>query len=475
MPLKHKPPYTKRHCSVCDIEMNISGASFECPKCFARSARSEFIVPTDAYEKLEQRFALFSRRASRLGIEGPTLKVIEQIDIPEVDRLGKETGAIARFVAVAISGASPKLPGYELIAVIRHLRADNAEDAHIVSAVGEHHVPEKYRHTGPVCEHCHVNRQRNDTFLVQHDDARIVQVGRSCLRDYLGHRSIERITALAELMVDALEALDEYEGDWDLDFDFFGGEHKARDWSLVTYLAYVSSVIEHYGWCSRANAQAHGDVESTSEIAWTWMCENYVARRAYTGHHALDLKYPEPTTRDYDRANAARAWASALHDRGDELSDYEHNVNVVARVARVDRKTRGIGASILPVYDRHVAKEADRAKSQWFGNVKREGDKKYKRETYELSVIATITVGLNSRFGSSILHIMRDANGNKAVWTTRATALSVGATYRLKVTIEKHDEYKGEKQTVLTRCEVIEQMNQDAGAASTTEVSAAAA
>lgn len=468
MRLKFIPKYPSRDCESCNVTMHVMGASFECPQCRAYCARREFVIPMDSLPRLEERFQKLARRASRLSVEGPSLVIGERVDIPEVNIRGVETGAIASFLYVKVEGVAPKLPGYELVAVIRHLQGE--EDANLVTTVGEHRIPESFRHTGPICDHCHVKRNRNDTFVVRHDSGKLVQVGRSCLRDYLGHGSIERIATIAELIADALDAMSEFDGDLDIDF-FATGERHVKDWHLVTYLAYVSAVIDRHGWCSRATAMAHEGVDATSDAAWRWMIENYQEMKRSNGHHAVRLQHPEPSERDYARANTARDWAMALHENLETLSDYEHNVNVVARVSRVDRKTRGVGASILVACDRAHAKKAERQASQWFGKVKVQGDKKYKRETYELKVLAAIEVGINSRFGSSTLHILRDTNGNKAVWTTKTT-LEVGTTYKLKVTVDEHSEYKGEKQTVLSRCEVVEKV--EAHAPGETDASVAA-
>lgn len=52
----------------------------------------------------------------------------------------------------------------------------------------------------------------------------------------------------------------------------------------------------------------------------------------------------------------------------------------------------------------------------------------------------------------STLHVMRDECGNCFVWTTAAKNWAVGSTHHIRGTVKEHRTYKGEKQTVLTRC-----------------------
>ena len=75
------------------------------------------------------------------------------------------------------------------------------------------------------------------------------------------------------------------------------------------------------------------------------------------------------------------------------------------------------------------------------------------RDVFELKIEKVI--GLDGYYGHSSMHIMTDANGNTFVWNTATKTLEVGTTYNLKGTIKDHKEYKGVKQTILTRCTIM--------------------
>ena len=75
------------------------------------------------------------------------------------------------------------------------------------------------------------------------------------------------------------------------------------------------------------------------------------------------------------------------------------------------------------------------------------------REVFELTIVKTIT--MDGYYGTSTMHVMKDANENTFIWNTSTKTLEVNKTYRMKGTIKEHKEYRGVKQTVLTRCTIL--------------------
>lgn len=57
--------------------------------------------------------------------------------------------------------------------------------------------------------------------------------------------------------------------------------------------------------------------------------------------------------------------------------------------------------------------------------------------------------------GISYLHTFKDADGHTFIWKTGSSSIEEGSTVTLKGTIKEHSEYKGVKQTVLTRCKAL--------------------
>lgn len=71
--------------------------------------------------------------------------------------------------------------------------------------------------------------------------------------------------------------------------------------------------------------------------------------------------------------------------------------------------------------------------------------------------VLTVTKALtfDGYYGTSTMHIMEDADGNVFVWTTASKSFPEGKIMTLRGTIKDHREYKGTKQTILTRCKEV--------------------
>lgn len=65
-------------------------------------------------------------------------------------------------------------------------------------------------------------------------------------------------------------------------------------------------------------------------------------------------------------------------------------------------------------------------------------------------------VKLNTKYGETNMHIMEDFDENIYVWITNTRNLVEGQLYSIFGTIKAHEIYKGEKRTVLVRCQVEE-------------------
>lgn len=78
------------------------------------------------------------------------------------------------------------------------------------------------------------------------------------------------------------------------------------------------------------------------------------------------------------------------------------------------------------------------------------------RTTFTLTYLfyASYTTHLTYRGETHYIYNFQDANGNKFIWNTTSypdVTFEEGRSYLIKATIKEHSEYKGEKQTVLSR------------------------
>ena len=73
-------------------------------------------------------------------------------------------------------------------------------------------------------------------------------------------------------------------------------------------------------------------------------------------------------------------------------------------------------------------------------------------ERLEITVTVTKALTLDGYYGQSIMHIMEDGDENVYIWTTSSKSIPEGKVVTLRGTVKDHREYRGVKQTILTRC-----------------------
>lgn len=89
----------------------------------------------------------------------------------------------------------------------------------------------------------------------------------------------------------------------------------------------------------------------------------------------------------------------------------------------------------------------DEGTSEWQGIV---------GERIDRTLTVTKAVQVENNFGINIFHVFVDVDGNEYAWSTNAKNLAEGKTYQIRGTIKDLTTYKGNKQTILTRCKVVE-------------------
>lgn len=70
----------------------------------------------------------------------------------------------------------------------------------------------------------------------------------------------------------------------------------------------------------------------------------------------------------------------------------------------------------------------------------------------ERTVYIERAIDLENDYGTSRLFVMKDQDGNTYSWCTKAKSWSEGTFHCIRGTVKEHKSYKGERTTVLTRC-----------------------
>jgi len=421
-------------------------------------------IPEYKFETLKGQIAKLNKRAAKLGV--PAIKcevkgeeMFEEWVTMTVDchtqkgwyPLGhsfpktahfpngiglEKTGRMLRKVIADVEGQTPKFAGWTFAATIQTTTEGNllrtAPDF-------EGKLDTKYRDCTPFCDHCRVNRKRNDTFIVVHDSGEQKQVGRQCIKDFLGHANPESLAKWAELMFSLSETCAGSEEE-DSDCEYGGGSRQPRLISVEIFLNYVAELVLQFGFVSRKQASEK-------------LCTS-------TADSALESMFPRPSKTNVivpsekakELAATAREYVVTRLSDKEELSDFEHNSLVAAKCEGIELRTTGIAAYIIAYYQRETERELERAKrptGEHFGEIK----KRYKGQAFTYMGSGST----DSVYGVVWFHRFTTKEGNTAVWAT-GSALQVeqGKEITLDYSVKEHSEYKGQKQTYITRCKVID-------------------
>lgn len=262
------------------------------------------------------------------------------------------------------------------------------------------------------------------------------QVGRNCLADFFGFDP-HGAASMAEILASAGAFASASEDD----FDGEGGVGRARVYRTIgEYLPFVARQIRIAGWLSKGKAyERDGHTEGATAVQADYQM-NAVEAKARNGERVSEADLPN----EQDRA-VAKKTIDYLAEHFDNapaatLTDYEHNLRVAFLSGVVEGKTSGIIASGINYAAKEQEKKTERVdftNSQYVGEVGKRA----------------IFTGLKCVFpgfgGRPVVFV--DASGNKVSAWNPGFPVEKGATYNVKATPVKQDEYKGIKSTMMNR------------------------
>jgi hypothetical protein len=374
-----------------------------------------FIIPASNQTMVEEQLEKLNKRANKLGLD-PISITWEKAFTDCKDNL---------LVPCNLTGpVSISYDGWEFIATLQHLPTGE----NIIRAITDDcDIPVEYRTAGSDCQHCNSKRYRKDTYVVRRQPAIYKQVGSSCIKDFLGGNSpdniLQRASFIGEL-ISFMKGAGTYNG--------------ARDegvFHIVKFLAHTSACIRDHGWLSKSKAYEDGGTATATRVQ-----DNL---HPPTGKHVVS----QIQTSDWDKAKSATEWAESISDEEAEASDYLHNIRAIARSGMVGYRTCGFAASIISAYERTLQVKPTYQASNYVGIVKA-------RDTFELVLKRHFTY--DSDYGVVHKFLFNDKSGNVIIWSTNTLQnFELNKKYGVKGTVKEHSEYKGVKQTLITRCEIV--------------------
>ena len=394
-----------------------------------------YAIYEDFYSDVEKKLNRIAKKCIKHGND-----FVFEVKGEEIrERYNKEMGMTEyhKFILVEVDGTA-KIDDWECIAVLEIHDVGN-----IIRRINtEIEIPERFKHTENVCEHCNTRRQRNNLYVIHNvktDEWK--QVGGSCLKLYTGGLSMEYVTAY----MDGITELEEVDG-------IVGGHGKAY-FSVEDILSYAVEVIAKTGYF---NAQAN---IPTKYVVATMMCNRLdraidIINEDFSNAR-LNVRFCNSDFHKECTSNLVKEIIGYYANLEDE-SEFVHNIKVMLNEKYILAKNFGFICYLPEGYARHIQKQVEKAKkieSEYFGEV----GKRYKDKDIQ---DVTLITSWETQFGVTGIYKITLTDGSVLTWkTTNGLYLEAGEKFdKITFTVKEHKEYKGEKQTEVTRCKITKAM-----------------
>lgn len=380
----------------------------------------------------EEKIAKFQRK---FGKDSITYTKSEPYFEKKIDNYGSKY--YVKVIDVEVEGHY-QIEGYEFVASLEYI--DEIGKNLVKKAPNTEEIPEIY-YTRTKCDHCEVDRFRKYTILLKNKETgEYIQVGKGCLREFLGV-DIERSAAWFAFWDSIEDYIEEINKSHNNNFDKY--------YNLDDILEQTIAQKNVAGYISKAMVKAWMDKNcdpetdyyptcpftTTASIVWDIITEQ---KDNKTGK----LIQPRYEVTDEIKEEVIKVKEFILNA---ETNDYLHNLKALLELKEISMKEIGLTASMVGYYIRENKKleennKPEIEKSNFVGNV---GDK--------ITITAKPECVFSSDSQYGMVYIYKFMQGKDIfTWKTNKDLQNVELT--ITGTIKAHNEYRGNKQTELTRC-----------------------
>lgn len=337
-----------------------------------------------------------------------------------------------KFILVEVSGTA-KIDNWECIAVLEINNTGN-----IIRRINtEINIPERFKTTPNLCEHCNSKRQRNNLYVIHNTETdEWKQVGGSCLKLYTGGLSLEYVTAY----MDGITELEEHDG--------IVGHGKAY-YHINEILSYAVEVIAKTGYFNAQSALPTKYIVST--LMHNTLEKSIEIINKDFANAKVDMRFDYNDFHKKDTVITIEKIVSYYKNVEDD-SEFIHNIKVMLSEEYVLAKNFGFLCYLPQGYAKHIQKETEKAKrikTEYFGEI----GKRYKDKIIQN---ITLITSWESQWGYIYIYKIILEDNSILTWkTSHGLYLDRNEEFdKISFTVKEHKEYRGEKQTEITRCNV---------------------
>jgi hypothetical protein len=389
---------------------------------------NEILVSRQAWliEKIEK----INKKAKKLGFAPFVLTFANERLITKLHPVSSLVIDSYAVITATIEGETPKIAGWELFSIFENING----------VIFTRTVPGKeltYNPTEIKCEHCGINRRRNKSFYLQNETTKeFKEIGSTCVKDFIGHDPKGFLVMAGFNFEDIMKEANEY-----------SGSERFEGYNLEEYLAMTKAIINVRGWISAAGRDRMYEKGIENVVTTASDVVDQFFARMRPALFPKNFEYIYSNEQDLEFAKKAIEFFT----NKTETNDYINNVKKILQMGYVPSRKEGLAASIVGSYYMHVQKElqtkTEKQESNHIGTIK--------ERIKGMKLVYVGRNGFDSEFGYTFIHTLKDAAGNVFKWfSTNDIDADFGTEITLDGTVKKHDEYKGLKQTILTRCTI---------------------
>lgn len=303
-----------------------------------------------------------------------------------------------------------KLGDWQEVASIEHTSAGN-----MIHPVNNEVIPSEYR-TRCYCDHCNTSRRRKETYLFKKGN-KYMQIGSSCINDFFDWDALSVLQLTYNLTNYNYDAIKYVNDDW------FKGMYN-----------------NYYGGCWDTKELANRFYQLILKNGYvTHQQDSNRFDEVFNGNIKYDKKYDKEVEKLLNVVNTN--WYN-------DESEYCHNVKIIIELGWVEKKNRAMLYSFIFSAMNYLSK-LDNNGGKYLG---KEGDKiEANIQSYKVLFHDEKYVG-HGQWVLNITYKFVTNDGDTILWTTSKEL--EGNIKHITGTVKYLKEYKGEKQTILTRCKV---------------------
>lgn len=343
------------------------------------------------------------------------------VNDPETRQAHSKT-IVVKCVKVEVDGKYV-VNGWSFVASVEH-----SESGNIIRAVDselESKIPSKYRTSGTECEHCCTIRDRKDTYLIYNEEKKeFKQVGKSCLKEFTGGLD----AAMCAQMAEAVRMCED---------DGFGSVDNK----------------ELFGMFSGGSDEIGVQTETVKKVSYGYVKQNGYIPKETAGliaQYIFALAKLSVTPATDAEIKEMDAWVNTINNE----YGYMANAKVAWTKKNCEYRDIALVASLVSVYLKDKAKRAKAAENKNNEYVGVVGQKVTIMSPKSIRVLYTKSGSEFARYAAdSYVYEIIDKDDHTFIWSSSNSDLESkkASIESIVATVKEHKEYKGTKQTVVTR------------------------